>query len=124
MKLIRDPNSIKVNDDIIVYMNDTLKWIPTIYPYNEEPFMGLYLHGPTIIYTEGAYIAQNIFRTWASLFENAPLKFELTGLHIGDGYETLHVDKNEIISALKKLEEYAAKVIEAKGELYILHFGI
>ena len=80
MELIRDPKAIRLGEDFIWYMNDALKWIPTINPamHNEEMF-GLCHWGVTAILPDGAKIAERIFNAWADLFAVGPAMLTLTG---------------------------------------------
>lgn len=51
-----DPNALKLNDDIILYMMDTLRWVPSINPANPNQWggYGLNYYGPTVINKAGA----------------------------------------------------------------------
>ncbi len=69
MEFINDPVAIRIEDDLIRYIADTLEWIPTLNPAkNNESHRGLCYYGPTVIHTEGAQVASPIFNGWAELF--------------------------------------------------------
>lgn len=130
--LIHAPGGVELHDDLIDYMWDTLLWIPTILAASAERFHGLNRWGPTVIDDQGAPVARNVFGAWANLFACGPEKLQLRGpaLISGDagagdgGYETLCLERDELVRALRSLESYAGDVIAAEGALYILHLGI
>jgi hypothetical protein len=69
---------VVIPDEIILYISDTLKWIPTINPNTQKWGYGLNYHGNTIINRhkdhDGSVITRNIFNAWADLFSNSPDK--------------------------------------------------
>jgi hypothetical protein len=128
-------SDVKLPDDLIRYMLDTLDWVPTELPRSEKiiPFQGLDTYGSTIIKGESANILCQIISAWINLFSFSPKRLIITGSWTqyynedeqpeGEGYyEKLEFDRDQIIRNLKKLTEYAQVV--ANGEHYILHIGI
>src|SRR3712207_6567195 len=79
MNFINDPSAIEIHDDLLGYIADTLKWIPTYNPAKSEKCAGLCWYGPTVIQSEGARIAAQIFRAWAELLSCGPRELQLTG---------------------------------------------
>jgi len=65
-----NPDAVKIHDDALRYMGDTLKWIPTYIPATKRTFQGLCWYGPTIILEPGAEVAAKIF----SLSAKKPLR--------------------------------------------------
>lgn len=132
MNFINDPNAIQIHDDLLGYVADTLKWIPTYNPAKSEKCVGLCWYGPTVIKSEGAKIAARIFRAWAELLSCGPKKIQLTGSWgVEEGrpssegeYEKLKVDRDGMVRKMKALAAIADQVGESKDELYILHLGI
>jgi hypothetical protein len=134
-----NPDAIKIQNDVLEYMADTLKWIPTYNPAKKCPHQGLCWFGPTVILQPGAEIAAKIFSNWADLFRCGPEVLELTG-QFGwqvendpdmDGvlpntatYEHLIFNRDELVANLRTLASYAARVQQTKGAHYILHMGI
>ena len=132
----------KIHNDVLEYMADTLKWIPTYNPATKRPHDGLCWHGPTVIREPGAEVAANIFSSWAALFSVGPEDLRLTG-QFGwqlendpdkDGfervvpgsaaYENLMIDRDAVVKNLRTLAEYAGRVQQTNGAQYILHLGI
>ena len=127
--------AIKIHDDVMHYLYDSLKWIPCHFPQRSSGKLlecnGLNLIGSTIIKDEGAAIAHRVFGSWADLFSHGPLELELTGLWsaIEDEpesgrYEAIVEDRDKLVSSLRQISEYALRVSESNSQSYILHMGI
>lgn len=132
LRFIHDPRAIHLHDDLIQYMSDTLKWIPTHNPSTNLPCCGLNMYGVTLIEQNGAFTGQKIFRAWARLLESGPSTLELTG---GYGwiegepqetgrYERLQYSRENTVRVLDTLADYCAEVQIANGRLYIYHCGV
>jgi hypothetical protein len=136
------PDAVLIHHDLLEYIGDSLKWIPTYNPAAHHPDRGLCWFGPTIIKEDGAEITRNVFTLWAELFAHGPSVLKLQG-PFGwevdndlekDGYEKvipgsaknnrLIVNRNEFIKKLKTIAGYADQVLQSDGDLYILHIGI
>jgi hypothetical protein len=140
MDHINTPSALRIHDDLINYIGDTLIWIPCYNPAQDglPRHNGLNLFGPTIIKADGAEIAWKVFRCWAELFSNGPKKIQLTGHYIlnpgqeelqviearGGPYEKLIFDRNAIVKQFNKLASYCYEVIEGGDEVFMLHLGI
>ena len=73
-------NVILLHDDIVQYIQDTLRWIPSINPaINYERGFGLNNYGITLFDKEGAEVISKIAKVWADLFSNGPATLKLTG---------------------------------------------
>src|SRR5688500_4352001 len=69
MKWINHRNAIRIDDDIMHYMQDTLNWITCYNPAQKmRKHKGLNSYGPTVIKEDGAVDAEKLFTTWADLF--------------------------------------------------------
>lgn len=131
-RFINDPHAIQLHDDLLRYIVDSLTWIPTHNPAKNECHRGLCFYGPTVIHTEGASVAAEIFGTWATLFACGPTTLTLTGgwtiieddsLSEGE-YRKLKCDRDDLVRKLRQIADYAKQVVEKNGDYYILHFGI
>ena len=128
---MNDPSAIRIHDDLMHYMFDTLKWIPSFNPDKRVPYSGLCTCGNTVIKSDGAVIAARVFHAWANLFAHGPEQLCLTGLwsstegepHSGQ-YLRIEVRRDEVVSKLMILAGYADQVAESNDELYMLHMGI
>ncbi len=132
MNFINDPRAIRIEDDLLRYLADTLEWIPTYNPAKDEAHRGLCFWGPTVIHTEGAPAAAAIFDGWAGLLACGPPKLALTGGWTwcdGDApsegnYDRLEVDRDEFVAKLRQLAGYARRIVETEGEFFVLHLGV
>jgi hypothetical protein len=125
-------NIISIHDDIIQYINDTLRWVPSINPaMNYEKGLGLNNYGITLFDKEGAEVIFKIAKAWAYLFSNGPSALKLTGNYgwitndkgIAEGnYELIEVIRDELIESFRKLQLFSEKVISDK--YFIIHHGI
>jgi hypothetical protein len=131
-KFINDPRAVRLHDDFIGYLLDSLIWLPSYNPAKQEPTTGLCRWGPTIIHTDGAVTACRIFNAWADLFNAGPPILHLTGDWTylegepsNEGaYERLEFDREETVDRLRLLARYADKVAGSGHDLYILHLGV
>lgn len=143
-RFIDDARSIHLHDDLLRYMGDTLAWIPTFNPARREAHLGFCWWGSTVIGVEGAATAERVFRAWAELFSLGPPVLALTGAfswveedHVPlpggleraeslakGAYSKLEFDRDEVVSVLRQLAEYASHVRSTDGRCYILHNGV
>lgn len=142
-KFIHDPRAVRLEDDFVRYIEDTLAWIPTLNPARREPHHGLCMWGPTVINVEGAAMAQRVFGAWADLFAAGPQVLSLTGTfswagdfeapsgsdvprttQLDGGYDSLEFERDRVVAVLREIAGYAAKVKAADGRLYLLHQGV
>lgn len=131
-RFIRDPSAIRISDYLLGYMVDSLRWIPTLNPATGEAHKGLCWYGPTVIWREGAHVAEQVFSAWANLLDTGPPTLELTGPYTwiegesskDGGYERLIFPKDATVSSLRELARCASSVAVSDGALYLLHLGI
>ena len=131
MDHLHDANSIKLDDDVVLYIGDTLKWIPTINPSNSAEWAGhgLNYYGPTVINRVGAAKAASIFRHWAALLQEGPEKIALTGDFewteepSTDGqYGIVEVDRDSVVKTLQGIAGFADQA--NGGHFFVLHLGV
>ncbi|MUT65693.1 hypothetical protein [Paenibacillus sp. NEAU-GSW1] len=74
-------DSVVIHDDIVQYVSDTLKWIPSRNPaLNGTPAgAGINYHGVTLFDEISARNLKSVFSSWRDLFLNSPTALELTG---------------------------------------------
>lgn len=127
--------SVLLSDAVVWYMHDTLCWIPTLNPTNQQELAGygLNLYGITIINCTGAAVAQQVFRTWADLFATGPETLHLRGPwseQPGEdpdsveqsGYTTCYLERDTLVAALRTLATFAEQA--RSGEFVLLHAGV
>jgi hypothetical protein len=133
---IRKQSSVvKIHDDLVLYMWDTLQWIPSLIPAENQTIhtYGLNYYGITIINKEGSGIFYHVMESWANLFSKAPIEFKLTGSWVQDiddqglestegYYQKIDVPRDTLVNRLKTLVAYATEV--SRGDYFILHWGI
>lgn len=132
MNHFNDPNARKLNDDIVLYMMDTLRWVPSINPVNPSQWggHGLNYHGPTVINKTGAGKAARLVRLWAAILQEGPDSLELTGLFEWDEgdpsasgrYAVITASRDELVKTLTDIADFAEKA--TMGRYYLLHLGI
>jgi hypothetical protein len=124
-------HGIRVPDDLVSYMFDTLRWVPSEHPFEElgkwgMPWRGYGLdyHGHTAIRKRGAPVFRQICEAWAALFSQAPRTFELKGAWQPDEkeYRRLTYHRREVSPLLQKLAAHAERA--STGEFFILHIGL
>jgi hypothetical protein len=125
-------NIISIHDDIIQYINDTLRWVPSINPAMKyEKGLGLNNYGITLFEKEGAEVIFKISKAWVDLFSNGPSVLKLTGNYgwitndegFAEGnYEIIEINRDELIESFRKLQLFSEKVISDK--YFIIHHGI
>ncbi|WP_437756211.1 hypothetical protein [Sorangium sp. So ce1389] len=123
--------TVQIHDDLIHYMFDSLRWIPSLNPARKRRGSGLNIHGPTIITDAGAPIARRVLQSWERLFSSSPPMLHLTGGWCqtlgspGTGhYRKLRVRRDDVISRLRGLVSLCRRVERGGGERYLLHIGI
>lgn len=131
-KLYNSPEGLRIHDDHLRYLYDSLLWIPTFNPaINMIEHNGLNLYGQTVIKQDGALIAQKVFKAWSGLFRCGPEIIVLTGNYTiypdrpdeGD-YKKLSINRNEFVEKLETLAEYCDKVMASEEREFIFHLGI
>lgn len=139
------PYDVSINDDLILYYMDYLKWISTYNPSLKVRHTGLNYCGVTVIDIEGATQAYNLFLSIADILKLSPAILKLEGSYsyqladdddpLGDSnverivrdslkQEKLIYQRDKIVEQFEKLANCFKKVMDSNGELYVLHMGI
>ncbi|VTR97786.1 Coagulation factor 5/8 type-like protein [Tuwongella immobilis] len=132
LNYLHAPNARVLHDDIVLYLMDTLRWVPSINPANPKHWSGFGLNydGPTIITKSGAAKAERIFRLWAALLQEGPDTLELTGgfewaadaPSSSGQYAVITATRNSVVECLTDIADFAEKA--STGRAYLLHLGI
>lgn len=124
-------DSVVIQDDIILYVSDTLKWIPSKNPalHGTPISAGINYHGVTLFDEDSATTLESIFSSWRDLFLNSPTVLELTGEFVmveggeqSSHYEKLVYNRNEIIKQFEKIISFSDRLSE--GDFHLYHCGI
>jgi len=114
----------EVDDFIILYIKDSLKWVLTYWNKNESEKSGLNYYGVTIFKENSIKHLRAIIICWIDLFNEAPEEFLLTGGYLLNEkqYEKRTLCKTDILYQLEKLVDVCNQSID-QGNL-LLHKGI
>jgi hypothetical protein len=122
-------DSVVLNDDVILYILDSLYWIPSKNPSSSNQIIGkgLNYYGLTLFDIQSSEALVGVFSAWKSLFKNAPEVIELTGDYVFyDGeegeYKKILVNREELIMQLNKIISMSRLL--AEGNYYLYHCGI
>jgi len=128
---LNSPDALHIHDDLLSYINDTLKWIVCYNPANKmEKLIGLNWYGPSVIKQDGAALVKQVFENWASLFASGPPILNLTGNYAWrheqrqGAYAVLEFDRDQTVKTFRTLASYAKRVLDSNDELFLLHLGI
>jgi len=132
VRYINDPNALRVDDDLVVYIQDTLNWIPTINPANPVEWggYGLNYYGPTVINKAGAAKMARIFHLWAALLQEGPKDVKLRGGYewtegetsSGGRYAVITAPRDSVVKTFRAIAALAEQA--ASGKFYVLHLGV
>ncbi|MFL0372974.1 hypothetical protein [Paenibacillus amylolyticus] len=118
-----------LEDELIVYIYDSLRWLNTWNPSTCISCSGLNNCGITVIEEQDVLLKfHKLIQAWIDLFSHATDPIVLTGNYSINGgeqkgyYEKLVYNKVELINELHKLANMA-KYAEVNGKC-IVHFGI
>lgn len=115
-------NKVNISDDLILYINDSLYWIESLWNGNINK-NGLNYYGFTII--ENVEKLKLIISSWIKLFEIAPENFIITNNNFlveENKYEKNLFNKQSILFQLNSLLNLCEMAIIQNK--YILHNGI
>ncbi|EPY08664.1 coagulation factor 5/8 type-like protein [Paenibacillus alvei TS-15] len=124
-------DSVVIHDDIVLYVSDTLKWIPSRNPalHGTPASAGINYHGVTLFDEVSARNLKSVFSSWRDLFLNSPTVLELTGEFVmveggvqSGHYEKLVYNRLEIIKQFEKIISFSDRLSE--GKFYLYHCGI
>ncbi|WP_088011636.1 hypothetical protein [Gottfriedia acidiceleris] len=121
---------VKINDDLILYMADTINWVPS----KNTPFtrrfheMGLDYYGITIFDENSITILKDVLLGWRMIFASAPKVITLTGMYVeGDDEEDGEYEKNTFDQdeVLQQFDALIALIVEVEKHSHkIYHIGI
>ncbi|MED1946283.1 MULTISPECIES: hypothetical protein [Brevibacillus] len=119
--------TVVLSDNLVLYIWDSLRWIPSFNPSTQENQTGLNYHGITIIRHEGANLLKDICLNWSRLFSLAPSTFRLTGDFVMDengngAYEKWNCTRDELTKTLSALAAIAERAFHENYN--IVHHGI
>lgn len=127
-----DPTALKIDDDLVLYMRDTLRWVPSINPANPKEWggYGLNYYGPTVINRSGAGKAARLFRLWAALLQEGPETLELTGgfewvegeASTSGRYAVIIAPRDSVVKIINDIAAFAEEA--TSGRSYLLHLGL
>lgn len=127
VKHLHDPSAVRVDDDLVHYMNDSLRWAPSenLAMRNAAGF-GLTLYGPTAFSGDGARQLVRVLNAWSVLFRCGPEILELTRCYghsdEADAYDRVPRRRDDVIETLERLAALAEEAV-APGH-WLLHLGI
>ncbi|PIM79873.1 coproporphyrinogen III oxidase [Fusobacterium pseudoperiodonticum] len=124
-KILEEEEQVYIEDNLILYIVDTLKWIDTFSSLktNRET-KGLNYHGVTYFKGDNIKKFKKIIFYWKELFNIAEKKFELMGIYYSPKrkkYLKNRYSKKEVIESLENLinlcdrAEKENKIIEHRG---------
>ena len=124
-RILEEKKQIYIEDNLILYIVDTLKWIDTFSSLktNRET-KGLNYHGVTYFKGDNIKKFKKIIFYWKELFNIAEKKFELMGIYYSPKrkkYLKNRYSKKEVIESLENLinlcdrAEKENKIIEHRG---------
>ncbi|MCM3729784.1 hypothetical protein M3226_30085 [Neobacillus cucumis] len=120
-----------IHDNLILYIFDSLEWIPSKNPAlsGTPTGLGLNYHGVTLFDKHSFPTLERVFSSWRDLFKNAPTTLELTGEFVYDEndeilgtYEKLVFNRDEVIKLFEKIISMTLHI--ANGDCYLYHCGI
>ncbi len=127
----REDASLRIKDDLLRYLIDSLNWIPILNPLSPDSpeGKGLDLCGVNIINREGGNCLRQICLGWAQILARGPEPLILTNGWTGmpddpESWEPyrFYTSRDKFVAALEQLAEYGCLVVT--GEYFLLHLGI
>ena len=111
--------SVMMHDDLIQYILDSLKEVPSRNPASRKVVeqYGFNYHGVTLFDHQSSNKLQSVLSAWREVFKNNSPLMELT---IEE--ENLTVDRDKTIASLEKLMSMTLELDDKKH--YIYHCGI
>ncbi len=131
-ELARREGAVHLHDDLVAYLHDSLRWIPTINPaMADERGLGLNTHGVTAILHDAAGQAAEVFHCWAELFRLGPDILSLTGQWTAiagepesGSYARIAFSRDAVVLALEGISDACREVARSEGAAVLFHCGI
>ena len=124
-RILEEKKQIYIEDNLILYIVDTLKWIDTFSDLKtSDTENGLNYHGVTYFKGDNIKKFKKIIFYWKELFNIAEKKFELMGIYYNPKrkkYLKNRYSKKEVIESLENLinlcdrAEKENRIIEHRG---------
>ncbi|GAB1529872.1 coproporphyrinogen III oxidase [Brevibacillus formosus] len=119
--------TVVLSDNLVLYIWDSLRWIPSFNPSTQENHTGLNYHCITIIRHEGANLLKDICFNWSRLFSLAPSTIQLTGDFVMDAngngaYKKWNCTRDDLTKTLSALAAIAERAFHENYS--IVHHGI
>jgi len=120
-------DKIILSDQLIMYLMDTMKWIPSFNLAKSKSDYGINYHGITLFKEEGLKKLYKIINAWIVMFSNASEHIELKGSFMfnddNEGYyEKILYEKNDLLILFNSFKNLIKKAINLK--MFLIHFGI
>lgn len=111
-------NIDSMDDRFILYILDSLQWVPSHWNDLQNKKAGLNYYGVTFFCGKEISLLRSILSSWFSLFENAPGEFKLErSIYPDEVYQ-----KEIILSELENVMCLCDKAL--KNEEVLVHYGI
>lgn len=113
---------VKIDDELILYLNDSLNWVNSI--INAKESNGISYYGITIFQEENIVKLKNVILKWSELFILAPEEIKITGEYDEKNkkYKIIKLNKKNTCQSLKKLSELLEMAKDE--EKVIVYMGI
>ncbi|PKN95793.1 MAG: hypothetical protein CVU43_24035 [Chloroflexi bacterium HGW-Chloroflexi-5] len=98
-KALNKEKSVSVEDDIILFIWETMKWIQT-QNYAHKKMWGLNYDGMTIIPFEEIQVLKHLIKTWIVMFSFAPSLLTISKTKEGIRKEVLNEELNAFVALL------------------------
>ncbi len=127
----RNNAPLRMPDDVICFLLESLRWVPTINPAASTwSGWGINGYGPTIINHMGGEKLHEICTGWAQILSQGPEPLILSKGWVVPSQQLprqwepalFKTSREKLAADLKQLAEYGQQA--ATGAWYILHFGI
>lgn len=115
---------IKIDDYLVLYLSDTLNWVPSYWENLSNHKKGLNYYGTTILDESGIKKFLNLLKSWRNLFDNAPEIVELSiEISVEDGsFIKERIETKTIIKQFDNLITLSESALNDNALL--VHFGI
>ena len=117
--LVGAEKEVHLDDNLILYIIDTLKWVNTLDKFRIKKNKGLYYHGSTYFEKNSIRKLKEIIFCWKNLFSEATENFEIEVL-LDQNKEEYYIEnhnKKEVVESLEKLIDLCNRAEKEKKEI-------
>ena len=117
--LVGAEKEVHLDDNLILYIIDTLKWVNTLDKFRIKKNKGLYYHGSTYFEKNSIRKLKEIIFCWKNLFSEATENFEIEVL-LEQNKEEYYIEKHnkkEVVESLEKLIDLCNRAEKEKKEI-------